>query len=174
MKPGRLLIQCFGLFWKWEDVFIGRGLGRQGELLGFPRGGKRKDPIDFADQRGIYVLYSDYQVIYVGQTGAQGLMRRLAQHRRDHLAERWDRFSWYGTRWITKPGRLSALKSNTHPPLAVVLDQIEALLISTAEPSLNRSSGRWRRGVKQIFQVRDERLGPSPEEMIKYLWDVSE
>jgi len=140
-------------------------------LLGYPKGGKREDPIDLAEQRGIYVLYSDYNLIYVGQTGNQRLLRRLVQHRKDHLAERWDRFSWFGTRWVTKSGQLSALKARAHPTLDIVLDQIEALLIHAAEPALNRSSGRWRQGVRQYFQMRDDRLGPPTKEMIKDVWD---
>lgn len=172
MKPGRRLVQCLGLFWNWDNICLGGGQGQCGMLLGYPRGGKRSDPIDFADQRGIYVLYANYQMIYVGQTGGQGLLRRLVQHRNDHLADRWDRFSWFGTRWVTKSGKLSALKDHAHPTILIVLNQIEALLTQAAEPALNRNSGTWGKGVKKYFQSRDERLGPSPEKMIKEIWDV--
>lgn len=173
MRPGQRLIQCFGLFWKWTDVSLGGGQGNRATLLGHPQGGKRKNPIDFADQQGIYVLYADYRLIYVGQTARRaGLLGRLNDHTKDHLASRWDRFSWFGIRRVTKAGKLSVRKDHAHPTLEVVLNQIEALLIHAAEPALNRSSGKWESGVRPYFQVRDERLGPKPEEMMKYLWDM--
>ncbi len=58
----------------------------------------------FATSGGVYALYADYELVYVGQTGAgnQRLFRRLRDHKKDHLSERWNRFSWFGTQWVTK------------------------------------------------------------------------
>ena len=56
------------------------------------------------EQRGLYVLWGDWRVIYVGRATQQGLGNRLQLHRRWRLAGRWDRFSWYGFRKINKNG----------------------------------------------------------------------
>lgn len=98
------IIQCYGLFWREEDVFWGAGRTR-GQLLGVPARLRTATPTDFRQQVGIYVLYSGHQMIYVGQTGSgkRKLFSRLKAHRRDSLADRWDRFSWFGLR---RPGTI--------------------------------------------------------------------
>jgi hypothetical protein len=53
---------------------------------------------DFRAQRGIYVLYDDYGPYYVGLSRDQDIGNRLRTHRRDHHANKWDRFSWFGFR----------------------------------------------------------------------------
>ena len=48
--------------------------------------------------------------------------------------------------------------------------ECEAILIHATEPPMNRQSGRFGDGVTRYLQQRDERLGPSTEEMIKGIW----
>jgi hypothetical protein len=46
---------------------------------------KRAEQVNFRLQRGIYALYADYELVYVGQTGGQvsdRLFHRLKKHRR--------------------------------------------------------------------------------------------
>jgi hypothetical protein len=57
-------------YWKEGDIFWGAG-NQAGMLLGVPAGGRTQDPVDFRDQTDIYVLYADYAVVYVGQTGVK-------------------------------------------------------------------------------------------------------
>ena len=45
------IIQSYGLFWKADDVFWGKGPNR-GALLGVRASGRRSKPIDFRDQVG--------------------------------------------------------------------------------------------------------------------------
>ena len=87
-----ILISNVGFFWREDHVFWGAG-SSAGSLLGVPAKNVTADVIDFREQSGIYVLYSDYKVLYVGQCGLgkQKLFTRLKQHRVDDLAERWDR-----------------------------------------------------------------------------------
>ena len=168
------MIHTIGHLWSVNDVFW--GAGRQaGRLWGVPYYRKKQDPIDFRDQVGIYVLYADFHLVYVGQTGAGGqrLLHRLKQHRDDHLARRWNRFSWFGVRWVKKTGGLSAVAQAAHPPLAQVLNHLEAIIIDTAEPALNSQGGRFGDEVRWYRQVRDERLGPTADEMIKEIWEKS-
>jgi hypothetical protein len=95
----RVLIKNYGLFWAEKNVFWGVG-NNAGTLLGVPAKNLTAKKIDFREQSGVYVLYADYQMVYVGQAGAgnQKLFTRLKQHTRDALAGRWNQFSWFGIR----------------------------------------------------------------------------
>ena len=166
-----MLIHNYGLYWKEEDVFWGRG-NNAGRLLGFPATNLTAPPIDFREQSGVYVLYFDYHMVYVGQVGSgnQKLFERLKQHRRDALAKRWNQFSWFGTRWVKKNGELSSEAEGKHSTHDQVLNHIEAILIHAAEPTQNRQGGRFGQDVDQYLQRRDELLGPTVDEMILDLW----
>lgn len=154
-----MLIQNYGLFWRSDSVFWG-GPRKPGALYGLLTSAKRSDAVDFRYQAGIYALYSDYELVYVGQTGGKGqkLMARLLQHRKDDLAGRWNMFSWFGTRAVLESDKLKAEKqgaSTTHPH---ALNHLEAVLIHVAEPRLNRQGGKWGKGVEKYLQKKDERL----------------
>lgn len=170
-----MLIQNYGLFWLEKNVFWGAG-SNAGRLLGVPTQNVTATPIDFRDQSGVYVLYADYVMVYVGQAGAgnQKLFDRLKQHRRDALAGRWNQFSWFGVRWVKQNGELSAEADGAHSTHGQVLNHIEAILIHAAEPKHNRQGGRFGAEVIQYLQERDEeRLGLSMEEMIREIWHVT-
>ena len=84
------MILSYGLHWRTERVFWGRPKVF-GTLLGAASRSTKARPVDFRLQRGIYVLYADYELVYVGQTGAgtDRLFNRLKIHKSDHLSERW-------------------------------------------------------------------------------------
>jgi hypothetical protein len=165
-----MLIHTLGLFWKEEDVFWGAG-SQAGMLLGVPAGGRTQEPVDFRMQTGIYVLYADYEIVYVGQAGVrnQKLMQRLKQHRKDDLAGRWNRFSWFGTRKILRGGKLSSEREQAHAKTSAVLNHIEGILIHAVEPPLNRQGGKFGRDVHRYLQVRDKRLGLTDSELLKMI-----
>ena len=150
------MIKAFGLFWKADRVDWGtRGPGRAGRLMGARGRGGGAQAVDFRQQHGIYALYSDFELVYVGQTGANtGLLGRLNGHRSDHLADRWDRFSWFGTRRVLTTGELAKGASAPTVQRKQGLDIIEAVTIAIAEPRLNLQRGNWSgAGAEQYFQV---------------------
>jgi hypothetical protein len=163
------IIRCYGLLWKAEDVFWGRGY-QPGKLLGVWARALTKE-VDFREQIGIYALYLGHQMVYVGQTGSGSakLFVRLRKHRRDALAGRWDRFSWFGLRGVLRSGRLSMEKMKAGAKLSVALNHIEAVLIAAAEPTLNKQGGRFGKGARKYLQRRDPRLGPTESEMLETL-----
>lgn len=60
---------------------------------------------------------------------------------------KWDRFSWFGIRWVTTAGELSADSRNVTPtPMSIkaALNILEALSIDISYPRLNRRRGNWR------------------------------
>lgn len=140
------LIRNYGLFWSRKDVNWGkRGKNNAGSLLGLWSAEKKSKPVDFRCQRGIYVLYDDaFRLVYVGQAGAKNryLFDRLRDRTKDDLAHRWSRFSWFGVRPVTDKFELGsdeAFEVGTNG----VLDHLEAILIASAEPPLNRQGGRF-------------------------------
>lgn len=167
------MIQPIGLFWRHDQIYWGAG-SQAGALLGVPASKTTAEPSDFCRQTGIYILYSDYRPIYVGQAGSGNakLFGRLKRHLSDDLAERWDRFSWFGLRRVLSNGDLSAEIQSSHPAIATVLNHIEGILIHSIEPPLNRQGGRFGENVTRYLQVRDERLGPTQEQMMRELWNT--
>lgn len=167
------LIHNYGLFWQRNDVFWGRP-----KVTGHLKGVRAKEvsetPVDFREQAGVYVLYDDnFRLVYVGQAGAgmQYLFSRLKHHRKDSLANRWTRFSWFGIRWVKKNRKLSVGAVQHFVRSDAILNHIEAILISAAEPPHNRQGGRFGDDVEQYLQYRDEKaLGPDTDLMVKELW----
>jgi hypothetical protein len=167
------VIRSIGLYWNADDVFWGRQKHR-GRLLGVSKEKKKGKHVDFRDQIAVYVLYADFQPIYAGQVGSgkQRLFERLKQHRNGDLRGRWNRFSWYGLRYVLKSGKLSNENRSFHPSLAVVLNHVEGILVDATEPGQNRQSGRFGSEVEWFLQVRDEeKLGPSQSDILRQLYD---
>ena len=169
------MIRTIGLHWRMEDVFWGKG-ANAGKLLGVLSSKKKGPGIDFRDQIAVYVLYADYQPIYAGQVGSgkQRLLARLKQHRDSDLRGRWNRFSWYGLRWVLKNGKLSNENNVFHPKRRTVLNHVEGILIDAMEPGQNLQSGRFGSDVEWYRQVRSEALGPSSEEMLLSLFKAQQ
>jgi hypothetical protein len=146
------MIKNFGLHWQLDKVFWGWQKNR-GKLLGAASRSRLARPVDFRDQRGIYALYANYELVYVGQTGAgdDRLFKRLKTHKIDHLSERWNRFSWFGTQWVTRENRLSSDTAQLNSTVEAALNSLEAISIAISEPRLNLQRGRWS-DATQYFQ----------------------
>lgn len=129
------LIKTYGLFWKTENVFWGK-TKRSGNLYGIRVGAKRSDHVDFRSQSGIYVLYADYRIVYIGQAGNGNakLFDRLKLHRKDDLSGRWNQFSWFGLKHVLQANKLSRDNESLHPETNTILNHIEAILIHASEP----------------------------------------
>jgi hypothetical protein len=99
---GQSLIGSFGLFWKVEETEWIRGDGRKGKHRLLGRVGSKSSSLrvaDFWPQSGIYVLYGNYGLYYVGIASQLG--RRLRRHLSDKHKNEWDRFSWFGFGRVT-------------------------------------------------------------------------
>lgn len=143
------MIRSYGLHWHIEKVNWGHP-GVAGTLLGAERLTRNCPQIDFRDQRGIYALYADYDLVYVGQVGSgnQRLFNRLKGHLRGSLSERWNRFSWFGTRWVTGANRLSADAAAVNVTTEIALNILEAVSIAISEPRLNLQRGEWGNAIR--------------------------
>jgi hypothetical protein len=141
------LINAFGMYWARQSVLWvspPRILGQQQT---------ESTPVDFCNQKGVYLLHDGRAVVYVGRTTEQPLGIRLRQHVSDRLNGRWDRFSWFGVYSVSEAGVL-----NTHAEasfnLEMLIATMEALLIEGLEPPQNRKRGDDFRAV-EFLQVED-------------------
>ena len=156
------MIRSYGVHWTIDRVFWGQPKVA-GTLLGAASRSQKAHSVDFREQRGIYALYADYELVYVGQTGARAdrLFNRLKAHKSDHLSERWNRFSWFGTQWVTKANALSSDTATLNQSVEATLNILESVSIAISEPRLNLQRGKWG-DATQYFQwceMREEEEG---------------
>ncbi len=147
------MITHYGLFWSERDVFWGRPKNA-GELLGrvkaplgrrgAPTREERDNAEDFRDFVGVYCLYGDGNLLYIGEAGLtsqRSLFDRLKEHRKGPMADRWDKFSWFGRQ---NSGGDTTVKS--------AFAQLEAVTIAIINPGFNKQSGTFD-SAQQVFQI---------------------
>lgn len=122
--------------------------------------------VDFRDQRGLYVLYGNYGTHYVGLARDRGLGDRLKDHLSDHHGGLWDRFSWFGFRYVlttneaaTGLGRLASPATYAAGELNSVIGDMEALLIKALGCPSNVADMNFPRGQEwmQVTRLDTER-----------------
>lgn len=165
------MIWNYGLHWHVDRVWWGSpSPGDAGILYGAKnRNAPQEHVVDFREQIGIYALYADYELVYVGQAGTGGtrLFNRLNAHRSDHLSERWDRFSWFGALDVDNQYQLSNFDSVSEYTgcedagiqnfMASAVSILEAVSIAISEPRLNLQRGSWNaQGIPQYYQWWDD------------------
>ncbi len=152
------MITHYGLFWSERDVFWGKqGKGNTGQLLGrertllgrrgAPTAEERESQKDYREYVGLYCLYGDGALLYVGEAGLdteRSLFARLKAHRSGPMAGRRDHFSWFGR---ANCGGQCDVKT--------ALGQLEAAAIAIINPGFNRQSGTFANAV-QVFQLPHE------------------
>lgn len=151
------IIRNMGLFWKRTEV-LWKGNRRVGpqSLLGFRQGARRAGNVDFWKQVGIYALYAEYQLVYVGQAGIGDkacIGSRLQRHTKDDLAGRWDMLSWFGLCKVNANLKLGARFGLAKASWNGIADILEGVLIEVAEPPMNSQRGRFGRGVHRYLQA---------------------
>lgn len=147
-----MLAKNMGLFWDAEVVYWGKRKSA-GELRGLRARARRAGHVNFWDQVGIYTLYADYDLVYVGQTDCLGA--RLRYHRNRDLPGRWNKFSWFGLRAVTKKNKLEKFRGlrrhARQADWASIMNVIEAVLIAVSEPPLNKQGGKFK-GIELYVQ----------------------
>jgi hypothetical protein len=140
----------------WERDLLLEGEDERTVLHGYVTNSD-DEPIDLAQQAGVYVLYAgadipELRVVYVGQAGRgrANLLRRLKDHFSDRFWNRWTHFSWFGL-YPIEDGEVEQSTDFEDLDVPEALNQIEALLITLFEPTLNLQGGRWKDTV-EVFQ----------------------
>lgn len=163
-RPGQVMFRSYGLFWRRDRIFWGRGEHLKGQVVDEATGKTKtkSQEIDFKDQIGIYALYDNFELVYVGQVGAntdenkgRTLLDRLKDHKDGRNSERWDRFSWFGLRGVTQTGELKKLRGPLRVTRGQILKQFEGVMIALSEPKLNLQRGHWKGHATQYSQWYD-------------------
>lgn len=144
------LINAFGMYWSRANVLwmtTPKILGQQQS---------ESTPVDFCQQRGVYLLHDGRSVVYVGRTTDQAMGVRLRQHITDRLNGRWDRFSWFGTSKVGESGELIPPAPGEFSQELLIVT-MEALLIEGLEPPQNRKRGDDFRAIEYL-QVEDPEI----------------
>lgn len=146
------VVNAFGMFWERSKIFWG---SQQPSLLGQQQYGSK--PVDFATQKGVYLLHDAQGVLYVGRVTDQNLAKRLSQHTSDRLAGRWTRFSWFGVFPVEQDGALKTSTDFSKVNIDIVIATMEAVLIEGLEPRQNRKRGDDFQAVEYL-QIEDPKL----------------
>ena len=150
-------INAYGL--NWERNLVNWQPSR-GNLWGYQP--LSSNPVDFADQDGIYLLHHGSEIVYAGRTrtarSEAGLYGRLRYHNEDvRKTGRWDAFSWFGFKPVDNDtGQLQ--DSPEFFPVEAVITLVETILIEGLMPRLNMRSGddiRSARETSLFFQYEN-------------------
>ena len=152
-----ITIASYGLYWEKTKVLWWPGHTGRIRLLG--KAMDAKEPVDFADQQGIYLLHKGMDVMYVGRAAGENraLFYRLRAHHDDlSKAPLWDRFSWFGFREVQSNGELKNLDDSSVVPIKGLITILETTLIQSCLPRLNGQRGELLGTIYQ--QVKDPAL----------------
>jgi len=147
------VVNAFGMFWERSKVLW---TPQQPKILGQQQVGSK--PVDFAEEKGVYLLHDSQGVLYVGRVTEQNLGTRLGQHTYDRLAGRWTRFSWFGVYPVQQDGTLKTTANFSGVNINVIIATMEAVLIEGLEPRQNRKRGDDFQAV-EFLQAEDPQLG---------------
>lgn len=142
------IIRSFGMYCQ-RDLVVWRSEARM-----FGKQQAMAKSVDFGRQKGIYILYDQHTVVYVGRSIDRPLGKRLYDHTIDRLGSRWNRFSWFGLLDVTPEGSLQEVPMATS--LAALIGTLEALLIESLEPPQNRKRGDDFSAVEYIQDIDPE------------------
>jgi hypothetical protein len=146
------LIRTFGEFWDPELV---RLTGRR--LMGRKEKSRKDKSINVYEERGVYVLYKDFEPVYVGKADGESIGSRIQKHRKSQRkGPRWNQFSWFGIRGLRKNGGLLALNNAFHPTKDQLIATLEALLIATIDPRLNARKEKFKNAVRLAQSDEDK------------------
>ena len=116
-------------------------------LIGKLANSKKSPQIDLSTERGIYVLYDGYKIVYVGQT-KNPIAKRLKSHIKKNNKQ-WDSFSWYGIDPVMDNGQICKEKVFCRNS-SDLLDALEAAMILAATPCHNKTRGNHVKGQEYI------------------------
>jgi|CZKS01.1.fsa_nt_gi hypothetical protein len=126
------LVNAFGMFWDRAKV----QWKTDPPIFGQQQTGSK--PVDFCEQRGVYLLHDSQGVVYVGRATDQNLGRRLQQHTSDRLTGRWTRFSWFGVYPVKDDGTLKTSIDFSKVTTSIVAATMEFLQVEDPKYETDR------------------------------------
>lgn len=156
-------VKAFGAYWSRDSI-----LWDKPKLLGQQQIGA--DEVDLSEQIGVYLLYHEREVVYVGRATDRPIIKRLQEHTKGRLRARWDRFSWFGLYSVSEKGEL-IVNQPTDSDSESLIRTLEAVLIEAMEPRQNRRGGDHFSDIDYI-QVEDPEIERNKmKRMLDDFWD---
>ncbi len=161
IEPG---VQAYGMYWERSLVDWSKSsVALYGQQF------QKAARVDFAEQRGLYLLFDHRSIVYVGRATQLGLGSRLRDHTVDRLRSRWDRFAWFGFSGVRDDGTL-VQQGDTPFSLEGLISQLEGVFIEAIEPTQNRQMGKGFVGIEYL-QVEDPSFREQRANALKSLVD---
>jgi hypothetical protein len=139
-----MFIKTYGEFWSRDNILTSKRkiYGRRRNIA---------LQCNVWDQRGIYALYENFKIVYVGKADDRGIGKRLSEHRKGRFSKRWDSFSWFGVQAFDKKGEPIPYAGRTSTR-SEAIRSLELLAILMSDAPLNRQQGKFP-GAEKIWQV---------------------
>ncbi len=138
----KTIIKAFGKHWRRDKIDWST---TEPSLWG--RQTSKSQPVDFKTVRGVYMLFKDYDMIYVGVAVKESIAKRLRQHTKDKHCDRWNNFSWFSFDGVNQNGTIR--KVNTFSvKIDDVAKAVEAIVIEGVDPHRNGRGGDYLKGRK--------------------------
>ena len=136
----KTIIKAFGKRWQRDKIDWSK---TEPSLVG--RQMSKSQFVDFKTVRGVYMLFRDYDMIYVGVAVKESIAKRLKHHTKDKHSTCWNQFSWFSFDGVNQNGTIR--KVNTFSVgIDDVAKAVEAIVIEGAEPHRNTRGGDYLNG----------------------------
>lgn len=143
-----MLIKAYGLQWKPEEIYENNIHSSRKSFRGLVKKGNKKYEIDFWKAKGIYALFYDFEIVYIGKVTENRLGTRIASHWR-YRKEQWNTFSFYSFSDIDfKNGKVKTTSKKSIIDINMAIKTIEAIIINTAVPFNNKQETRFPNSLK--------------------------
>lgn len=158
-----MLIKTYGEFWSRDCIITSRR-----QIAGRRKNNKLN--CNVWDQRGIYALYENFKIVYVGQADDRGIGRRLSEHCKDRFRKRWDSFSWFGVCEFDSSGKARPYVRRSSPQ-SDTIRSLELLAILVSDAPLNRQQGKFP-GAEKVWEVSSEKITDVSRKLDEILEEV--
>jgi hypothetical protein len=144
-------VKAFGAYWSRNSI---RWDTPKPKLQGQQQIGAQV--VDLSKQVGVYLLYHEREVVYVGRATDRPIVKRLQEHNKDRLKARWNSFSWFGLYSVSANGKVIE-NQPTISDSESLIRTLEAVLIEAMEPRQNRRGGDHFSDI-DFIQVEDQEI----------------
>lgn len=143
-----MIIKAYGQHWRPEWIYNNGQISSRQCFKGAVNKNGKKYEIDFWKTKGIYALYKDYRVVYVGKTNNMNLGSRIRTHVRK-TGGRWDTFSFFSFSSINyKTEEVQAQEQISNITRAQVIKNLEVIIIKSTNPSMNKKDEKFPGSVR--------------------------
>lgn len=151
-----MLIKAYGLNWDPEEIYGNSVQSSAKSFNGSVKKGNKRFEINFWKAKGIYALFQNFEIVYIGKVTENRLGKRIESHWR-YRKDQWDKFSFYCFTDIDfNKGILKTAVKKSEINIDIAIKTIEAIIINTAVPFNNKQETKFPNSykAKQIKYIK--------------------